>query len=1563
MRTSLPASCRLSGNFKENVTIFKSAWIVCLILLSILSSTGYGQCPPVITATPSNATVCEGNHVYMMASPDTSIKYTWFRNGVAFDSTSGHVIYVLQPGNYCVKTFSCQQLSNVISVVVNPLPMVTNSPLSSSICSGGSINIILTSNVPGTSFSWTASASSPNVTGYAPGTGSMITQTLTNSGFSIEHVIYHITPSANGCTGPVTDYVVIIYPVSFITNSPLAKTICSNTSTNITLTASVPGTLFYWTASGSSPNVSGYSAGTGSVINQVLVNTGYAMEQVTYIITPIANGCTGATVNYVVTVNPTPNLSNSPASKQICSGMTTNIVLTSNVAGATFYWTATPSSGNVSGYSSGYGTVINDVLVNPGPNYETVTYHITPHANGCAGYTVDYVVTVKPSVPVSISISANPGGPICTGTMVTYTATIVNGGTSPIYQWMLNGTPVGTNSPVFTYIPAQGDVITCVLTSNSTSGCLSGNPATSNAITMTVSNSLPAGVSIMPSQNPFCPGTIVTFTATPVNGGSSPVYQWKVNGIYVGSNSPTFTYVPAQGDIITCSMTSNLPCVTGNPALSNQIVMTAGQDQPASVTVSASSNPFCPGTNVTFTATPTNGGTAPVFQWFVNGIAVTMATPNISYAYAPAEGDTVYCLMTSNQACVYNNPALSNKIIMHASAVLPVSISITCSLNPVCQGTPVTFTATGVNGGTSPVYVWKVNGVNMGVNSQTYTYTPVNNDIVTCMLYSNLPCATGNGATSNAITMTVASSLPVGVTISASANPVCQGTSMYFIATVVNGGSVPTYQWKLNGLNVGGNANIYQLFPANNDVVTCVVTSSNPCATGNPATSNAITMTVHQNAPVSISISASANPVCQGSPVNLTAIPVNGGTAPGYQWMVNGANAGTNNSTFTYNPVNGDIISCMLTSSLTCATGNPAQSNLVAMSVNPGPDVIFQPPSLAIYSGETTNILLTSSYPGTVFYWTASASSPNVTGFSSGTGNVIAQTLLNSGTTTENVYYHITPYNNGCAGPAVYYGVTVNPGTGTPVTTAGTAYATASAPVVIPVTVVHFTGIAALSLRLEYNPAIISFTGFDNPNPLLAGLIINDVQISDTLHKIIFSWSDVVPQTIPAGGQIADLLFSYLGGSATLSWNNTSNLGADCEYTGATGNPLPDIPTESFYHNGNVFPGANLAGHVMYNNASATPMDSVRVVLYRNAMPVDSTLTGTSGNYQFTGLSSGTYAFSASTQKTWSGNNSTDALKIQRYFAGLDVITEPVTLLAADVNNSGTINGTDALKVKRRFAGLDNSFAKGDWVFAKQGIAGDTIIINAASEIRNFYGLCTGDVNGSNIPEQGKSTGMGMSLEPNGVLEINRGKEFELYLTAEEDLQIGAVSLILEYYAVQFDVTGIITPYGSGVSSIKDGRISLAWSDLNAATISKGEPLVILKMKAREASVIEQELILSLGDGSELANGWGEPLNGVFLSMPLIRLTGTAGVNSNVPGFRNLVIYPDPARDRVNIRFDETATPAKYVITDYTGRKILSGKLTGPSPYSIGIEMLPPGFYLLRILNDTGEAIGKFAKE
>ena len=234
------------------------------------------------------------------------------------------------------------------------------------------------------------------------------------------------------------------------------------------------------------------------------------------------------------------------------------------------------------------------------------TYNLVTSLKGCTNTGSWNVTSTNPTVTASVSISPSPSATICSGTSVTFTATPVNGGTAPSYQWRVNGSVVGTNSATYSSSTlTNNDVVTCIMTSNA--ACVTGSPATSTGITMTVNPYAAASVSI--AANPsgtICSGTTVAFTATPVNGGAAPTYQWKVNGSIVGTNSATYSSSTlSNNDVVTCIMTSNAACVTGNPATSGGITMAvnptptvanAGVDQYGNGTFTLAANTATAGT-------------------------------------------------------------------------------------------------------------------------------------------------------------------------------------------------------------------------------------------------------------------------------------------------------------------------------------------------------------------------------------------------------------------------------------------------------------------------------------------------------------------------------------------------------------------------------------------------------------------------------------------------------------------------------------------------------------------------------------------------------------------------------------------------------------------------------------------------------------------------------------------------------------------------------------------------------------------------------------------------------
>ena len=179
------------------------------------------ECDCLADVIASPQTICSGDNtsVPLTSTLPSGVVYSWVVlqtgvNGgtagnsiasgntisqplVATGATPGTAIYTITP--YEQGLSGCSGTPIQVTVTVNPKPniiAVPNSP--QTITSGDSLNVALSSGVPGTTFAWTVVAGA-GVTGATSGTGSIITDTLTCPNAAA--VVYTIVATApNGCT-------------------------------------------------------------------------------------------------------------------------------------------------------------------------------------------------------------------------------------------------------------------------------------------------------------------------------------------------------------------------------------------------------------------------------------------------------------------------------------------------------------------------------------------------------------------------------------------------------------------------------------------------------------------------------------------------------------------------------------------------------------------------------------------------------------------------------------------------------------------------------------------------------------------------------------------------------------------------------------------------------------------------------------------------------------------------------------------------------------------------------------------------------------------------------------------------------------------------------------------------------------------------------------------------------------------------------------------------------------------------------------------------------------------
>ncbi|MBL0048444.1 MAG: T9SS type A sorting domain-containing protein [Bacteroidetes bacterium] len=617
----------------------------------------------------------------------------------------------------------------------------------------------------------------------------------------------------------------------------------------------------------------------------------------------------------------------------------------------------------------------------------------------------------------AISITANSTS-ICAGATVFFTTSVSNGGTAPAYKWYINNVLQNGSLGAFSYSAfSNGDVVSCVLTSNL--ACASPAVVSSNNITIAVSNvSATPSVSISSNLSAICPGTNVTFTPSPVNGGSAPTYKWYLNNVLKSTNNGNYSVSNlANGDVVYCTMSSNLTCVSQSTVSSNNIATTVYPSSVApTISIAASSTSICQGSMVTFTPTSTYMGPSGFYKWYVNN---TLKTTNSTIYTTTAlnNNDIVKCVMTSSLSCASLTTKTSNSISMSVGGTVQTpSLSISASSISFCYGTPVTFTPSSTNGGSAPTYKWYINSILTASNSGTFTSTTLNNnDVISCIMIPSSTCVSQTSVSSNLISVAVTGTLVTPtLSINASKTSICQGEAVTFTPIATNQGSSPTYKWFVNNVLAATNTGTFTtstLF--NGDSITCSLTSSLACVASISVVSNSISIAVNGAlATPTIAISASATSICQGTNVTFTPVFTNGGSAPTFKWYINGSYKTTTTGNYSSTTLNNnDEVTCKLISNLNCVTTPTVESDGVSINVGPANHIATLSGITTVMSGNTAMFTASSNNGGT---------NPKYQWFKNGvmvgnnTSTYVNEVLANG----DNIYCRITSSNT-CTMPQI----------------------------------------------------------------------------------------------------------------------------------------------------------------------------------------------------------------------------------------------------------------------------------------------------------------------------------------------------------------------------------------------------------------------------------------------------------------------------------------------------------------------------------------------------------------
>ena len=500
---------------------------------------------PVVTASPNNQTICTGQSTGIVLTSSipgtTSFNWTVSPTGVtgaiagsgnfisqvliATGVTLGSVDYTVTP-----VANGCSGTPSVITVLVSPLPTVTATPSTQSICSGSAPNIILSSNLSGAAFNWNVVQT--NVLGASAGSGNTINQILTTTGNRTGEAVYSVVPSLNGCQGTPILVTITVNPIPVATANPSQVTICSGTATSIALTSNVAGTTFSWSANQN--GVTGASSGIVNTIAQTLSTSGIVPGTVTYTIIPTINACAGLPITATVTVNPTPEVFGS-AGTTICSGESSSILLSPNIPGTQFSWTVVQT--NVLGAADGTGDTIGQIL-EAGSVAGTAVYTVTPTLNGCSGKSIQVTINVNPAPAPAITSGIICVDTITGTTLQTYTLDTNLSPSDYTFEWYWNSTLI--DAAVGSTYEATKEGNYSVIVTNKITGCVS------KEVFATITANNPATKFDTTVSDYFTEDSSITVT---VSDGTGPfLYQidggvFQSSNVFSGINSGSHTVV------------------------------------------------------------------------------------------------------------------------------------------------------------------------------------------------------------------------------------------------------------------------------------------------------------------------------------------------------------------------------------------------------------------------------------------------------------------------------------------------------------------------------------------------------------------------------------------------------------------------------------------------------------------------------------------------------------------------------------------------------------------------------------------------------------------------------------------------------------------------------------------------------------------------------------------------------------------------------------------------------------------------------------------------------------
>jgi hypothetical protein len=249
---------------------------------------------------------------------------------------------------------------------------------------------------------------------------------------------------------------------------------------------------------------------------------------------------------------------------------------------------------------------------------------------------------------------------------------------------------------------------------------------------------------------------------------------------------------------------------------------------------------------------------------------------------------------------------------------------------------------------------------------------------------------------------------------------------------------------------------------------------------------------------------------------------------------------------------------------------------------------------------------------------------------------------------------------------------------------------------------------------------------------------------------------------------------------------------------------------------------------------------------------------------------------------------------------------------------------------------------------------------------RDFYGLCTGDFNRSFAPSSLKVASESLILNYGQSIIVVPDMEFDLPLSAAMDMEVGALSLILNFPSDLLEVNGVYLsddPNTPLMHSVSGDELRIGWNSLEPISLLQGEILLTLKVKVLGLSGEDGIRFKLAGDPlNELADGDYNMINNAVLTIDILKTTTTGTGEISLSDRLTLANHPNPFTGKTRFTY---SLPVDGKVTleiyDIVGNKVKSlvdeTQSAGDYVLSLDEAKLQPGVYTATLKLKNSETV------